>query len=787
MTLRKATLVLTCLGTLALLLTLSLAAHYIIDASFQTLEDDHARKNLERARNAVNDEVQKLDEVMVDWALWDDCVQFMRGRAKDFVASNLNDRTLNSLRLRAILFLDREGKVLWGTGFDPDEGVRAPLPAGLNDLLQPGSPLLAAENSEDRARGLLLLPQGIFLTAACPILDSEGHGPAAGTLVMLRQLDTRAATVIAERIRLPLSLERADTPIAPDLARLELLLARDGTMAVDDVNRNIMAGIMLMPDLRGKPALRLVVREPRDIMTIGSAALNRTHLWITLSALAFLGVLLLFLERRVLRRLQRLTRQVEAIGSPVGEGAQLGRVDMPGTDELAALARRINETLSELERSRQSLATQYALTEAQEGYLLQILDSIQAGVLLVDPQTGRILETNASAAAAVGLPREEMIGRLCHGVICLNDAERCAIGEPGRSGEQCMSTLMRADGTPLAVLKSASFIERGGRRFLLETFIDVEDLHKAQEALKRSEEIYRTIFMNTGTATMLIEADTTIILANQEFEKLSGWPREEIEGKRRWTEFFAPDDVEWMLRHHVKRRQSPDLAPRNYEARFVNRQGEVRPTLLTVAMIQGSQISVASIEDITERKQAEEQLRHQAFHDALTGLPNRLLLLDRLERSVESARRENEHVAVLLMDLDRFKDINDSLGHSQGDRLLNLVALRLEGAMRRSDTVARLGGDEFVVVVDGPASQDSAAQVARHILECFAQPFMLDGQTLHVRLSMGIALFPEHGDTPDLLLKNADLAMYRAKELGRNRVEVALPGDWPQTVEEDRP
>jgi diguanylate cyclase (GGDEF)-like protein len=188
-------------------------------------------------------------------------------------------------------------------------------------------------------------------------------------------------------------------------------------------------------------------------------------------------------------------------------------------------------------------------------------------------------------------------------------------------------------------------------------------------------------------------------------------------------------------------------------------------------MIPGTDVSVASLEDITERKQAEEQLRHQAFHDGLTGLPNRQLLQDRLERAVESARREGHQIAVLLLDLDRFKDINDALGHSAGDRLLKLVAARLLQAVRRSDTVARLGGDEFVLVVDGPVGRDAGDQVARHVLETFVQPFDLDGRSLHVLFSVGIALFPEHGESPEVLLKNADLAMYRAKEVGRNTFE----------------
>jgi diguanylate cyclase (GGDEF)-like protein len=235
-----------------------------------------------------------------------------------------------------------------------------------------------------------------------------------------------------------------------------------------------------------------------------------------------------------------------------------------------------------------------------------------------------------------------------------------------------------------------------------------------------------------------------------------------------WTEFFALEDAETMLRHHVKRRVSPELAPRNYESDFIRADGEHRLVRLTVAMLPGTKTSVAALEDITEQKQAEERLRHQAFHDALTGLPNRLLLQDRLERSVESARRAGLEIAVLLMDLDRFKDVNDSLGHSVGDKLLQMVAERLNGMVRKSDTVARLGGDEFVVVMDGPISAEAAGSVAGHILNTFAAPFELDDHSLHMGLSIGLAMFPAHGKTPENLLKNADLAMYQAKERGRN-------------------
>ncbi|MBI5519623.1 MAG: EAL domain-containing protein [Desulfovibrio sp.] len=775
MTLRKATILYICLGTTALLGLISLATHLVIDSTFEGLERDQAVRNIERARNAVNQEIRSLDEIMVDWAVWDDSERFMRGQGKDFVESNLNDRTLNSLRLAAIVFLDTKGGVKLARGFNPVQGVPAKLPEGLMQQLVVGSPLLRARNIEDRVNGLVLLPQGPMFAASCPITKSDGLGPPVGTLVMLRPLTPDLATGIAERVRLPLTLERADAPLPADI--VPLAKGQTGGMLAGPIAGDLYCATLVLPDLWGYPALRLILRDTREIVTKGDRAMDLAHAWTILGTLASFAVLLFFLERRVLRRLATLNAQVEAIGADAGDAdsqdrcqlpAPLGRVDVPGSDELALLAQRINGALAELERSRHNLTEQCRLTQEQESYLQQLLDSIQAGVILVDPETHLIREVNAFAAQSAGRKRDDIVGRLCHGFICPNAEGKCPVTDLGQSGDQAVRRLIRADGSELPVLKSVSTIERSGKPLLLETFIDVGELQQAQEALRQSEETYRAVFMNTGTATMLIEADTTITLANQEFEKLSGYSREEIEGKRRWTEFFAPRDVAWMLQHHVKRRQSPELAPRNYEAHFITHRGEERIVVLTVGMIPGTAISVASIEDITERKQAEEQLRHQAFHDSLTGLPNRQLLHDRLDRAMESARREGEQIAVFLLDMDRFKDVNDSLGHSAGDRLLKLVAGRLEQAVRRSDTVARLGGDEFVLVVDGPGGQDMAREVAEHLLESFAQPFELDGMSLHVRLSLGIALFPVHGETPEELLKNADLAMYQAKEGGRN-------------------
>ncbi|WP_191965556.1 diguanylate cyclase domain-containing protein [Oryzomonas sagensis] len=188
---------------------------------------------------------------------------------------------------------------------------------------------------------------------------------------------------------------------------------------------------------------------------------------------------------------------------------------------------------------------------------------------------------------------------------------------------------------------------------------------------------------------------------------------------------------------------------------------------------------VLMLNDITERRQHEDTIHHLAYHDALTGLPNRILLNDRLGQALASAQRTGTRGALMILDLDRFKDINDSLGHSMGDLLLKAVGERLRGLLRKSDTVSRMGGDEFVLLLPSIASAESAAVTATKIVAAFNKPFVCNGHSLSVTASIGIADFPDDGDDAETLLKNSDIALYRVKEAGRNDFQryTTVPGN----------
>nr|MBP9561594.1 GGDEF domain-containing protein [Syntrophorhabdaceae bacterium] len=211
---------------------------------------------------------------------------------------------------------------------------------------------------------------------------------------------------------------------------------------------------------------------------------------------------------------------------------------------------------------------------------------------------------------------------------------------------------------------------------------------------------------------------------------------------------------------------------KDFEIRLKKRDGSVMACLLTVSCrrdVKGRIYEYQGIvRDITERKRAEEAMKYMAFHDMLTGLPNRSLFNDRLNVALARGERFEKIVAVMMLDLDRFKDVNDTYGHTTGDRLLRAVAKRLMSQIRRGDTVARMGGDEFILIFTDLKDRYDAKIIAQKIIEEFKPAIHFDGMKINITISIGIALYPEHGRDIDTLVKNADIAMYKVKNSGRN-------------------
>ena len=308
------------------------------------------------------------------------------------------------------------------------------------------------------------------------------------------------------------------------------------------------------------------------------------------------------------------------------------------------------------------------------------------------------------------------------------------------------------------------------------------DRKQAEDALKESEARFRTL-ADTAPCAIFIYQGTQIVYANEFMESLSGYSREELRDMNFWDTVHP--DFRNLVRLRGMARQDKEEVPGSYEFKFLRKDGEERWIRFAASSIDfgGRAAALGTAFDITERRRAEEQIRNLAYHDALTGLPNRLLFQDRLSVAVAQAHRLNQHVAVFFLDVDRFKVINDSLGHSRGDRLLVGVGERLSACVREGDTVARLGGDEFTLILPGLLRPLDVATVAGKILESLRQPFHIDGRELYVTASIGISLYPDDGRDTETLLKFADTAMYRAKEQGRDSYQLYTAGMTETAVE----
>lgn len=305
--------------------------------------------------------------------------------------------------------------------------------------------------------------------------------------------------------------------------------------------------------------------------------------------------------------------------------------------------------------------------------------------------------------------------------------------------------------------------------------------------LESSERLYRYLINSSPDIIYTLNHEGHFTFINERVTQLLGYAKSDLIG-RHYSAIVHEEDLERA--HYVfQERRSGDRASRNVELRLkcMNGREDSRcfdNTLMTVSF---NSVGIYSADgalqrreyfgtygvarDVTDRKRAEEQMSYQAYHDILTDLPNRILFQDRLGLAIMQARRNNAELGVMFVDLDRFKIINDSLGHVKGDHLLQQVAARLKLCLRKGDTLARHGGDEFTLVLPEIRDRSDAERVARKILEALRQPFQLDHHEVFVSASIGIAIFPHHGSNGEQLVRHADIAMYRVKGDGKDGLQ----------------
>lgn len=297
--------------------------------------------------------------------------------------------------------------------------------------------------------------------------------------------------------------------------------------------------------------------------------------------------------------------------------------------------------------------------------------------------------------------------------------------------------------------------------------------HRTEMKLREKEEWLSTILEGIADGVIATDAHGVVTFMNPVAAALTGWKPDSVVSRRLEDIVMLYDgDKESSFSLSPQEIIEHGSFPKNIPNLWIVSQQKKTPVEIKASVIHDENGAptglVILIHDITERRQHEEQLRVLAIHDSLTQLPNRILFFDRLNLALSQVRRHGHRLAILMLDLDHYKKINDTYGHSVGDLLLKEVGKRLQGAIRSSDTVARFGGDEFVLLLPEIHSPSDATQIAKRILEVISSPFEINGLPLFITVSIGIAIFPEDGDDRDSLITNADLALYAAKDRGRN-------------------
>lgn len=544
--------------------------------------------------------------------------------------------------------------------------------------------------------------------------------------------------------------------------------AGDSAVARGFIERN--AELMLE---RAEALTSLLVASQRRAQAWRDNAQNALQL---LGLLMLVGIAALGYRQvvRPLRALVRLTRRA-------GKGDYSGRLDYLARDEIGELVAAFNETNARTERLVDALEAEAAAARRAEARADNLLESAADGIIICD-FSGRIVRVNREAERIFAYAREELIDRNVLDLVPerLREVHRRYQSiyalRPGRRAMRMDATPvlgLRKDGSEVPLEISLSPVSDDGEARVIAVVRDASQRVRAEADRRR----LLTILNATPDVVAIFKVDGTLVYLNPAGRQLLGVGLDDPLTGRQLEELLLPS---------CRRRLHAEVLPQalstgmwSGELVLQDRSGRELPVsqLLIAHTGAGSEPRYLSTiaRDISERKRHEGELIHRATHDQLTGLANRALFEDRLERAIRHAQRHQRMVAVLFIDLDNFKLVNDSMGHAVGDQLLCEIGRRLQLHLRREDTKARLGGDEFAVILEGLVRCEDVEQIVRNLAEALQRPIDLQGREFVVTASIGISLYPDDGATVDMLLVRADVAMYQAKAAGRDNYRFYSP------------
>ncbi len=736
LSLKKATflIILSVFGVLALIFYFTSVQTLL--PRFESLEREMILEDIARIQRFTIDKSETTAMLTRDWAWWDNTYAFVEDRNQDYIEGNLPVSTFDSAGLNLVAFFNSAGQQVWGAYRPPERDTLVPIPWEFEDFIFARIAPWGKDYTANGFKGLASMGDQLMIVACEQILTSKQTGPSKGWMLMGTLLTPDILEQWATKNDLKLTARR----IAPT----EGVVAREYPLIETD-HESISAQAVIT-DMNGVPVMLVQTSSPSVISDIGDDLVSINFGVMSMACLFMAAVALLLLRFQIIRRISLLARQVNSIAQSPDEAYDIA---IPGYDEITELAQNVNGMVHQIKEEKR--------------FLDKMMRSLQVGIFLISVETRKIVEANPYACMLVGLTCEEIVGQRCHGFICPNEENACPVLDLGQPNELQRRILLRGDGYELPVLKSVTPITRNGVAFLLESFVDISELENTRSALEASESRYRTIFNSTGTASVIVNEDTTLAMANSEFYRFSGYRQKDIEQGLKWTECFHSDDVKWMIEYHKQRRQDETGLPRTYEARFIDASGEIRIVELTVSMFPGTTMSIASLLDVTARKRLEHRLTHKAFHDDLTGLPNRLLFRERLIHALSGADRRGTLVGVVLIAIPENSIERQDKDLEFIDEAAKQITARLQKIVRGHDTLARLENDMIAVICEDIESLAHCPALVIRIMQAFDQPFDINQEPRFLSAPIGMALYPHDAVHPDELMRCAETALEKTR------------------------
>jgi diguanylate cyclase (GGDEF)-like protein/PAS domain S-box-containing protein len=688
----------------------------VIDRELLDLEKTTVKENITHAQKLIISEQNDLNYHLQDYTQRDDTYQLALDKNSRYMPINFDSTGVGNIRLNLVAVFDSDVEPVVFEVFNQDGSLKQDLPFSAGEFKKQLPALFVFKDFSDSKSGIFSVNRRLMMIAARPILQSSRQGPASGTMIFGRFIEQNGLDYLSDLAQSQVHLYLLDDSSVVENAsqvRDHLLNAPVQDVVVAPLEKNWVAGYSLIKDVNGQPEAILETIQQRFIFSQGEHFKN-LFIAIIFALDGFIFVLIFTMVSTYLSR------------------------------------RKIHRDM--LER--------YQVIVEQAG----------EAILLIDAQDGRILDANPASQRLLNInPSERIRAKIKDVFISGIDIEEIT----NRGGGVIENKCVLKDGVELEFEISSNPVKLNGRDILAILLRDISERKRVENALRSSEERYQLAVQGANDGLWDWNLVTDEIFYSSRWIKMLGFEGREISNSPdEWFDRVHPDDL-WALRNAISYHLSQKTEYFHFEHRMRQKDGVYKWMLSRGAAyfkdgfarrIAGSQT------DIDERKKIDEQLKFDALHDPLTRLPNRTLVLERIKQANRRSKRHGMFdFALLFLDLDRFKRINDTLGHAVGDQLLMEISHRIKACLRSMDTIARVSGDEFVILLEETHTSEEIIRVTERVLHSFDQPYYVAGREINLTTSIGVVIPDEEYEDVEEVIRDADIAMNASKELGRSR------------------